>query len=91
MFGSVAVDPEPGRDREFQISTGESTMDIANKLENGNFIVNKYSFYFKTNFKEYLVQPGTYLLNTSMVYDEILAVITDYKNSIVREDEVPTP
>ena len=96
LFGSVSVEAEPGIDVEFQIAKGESTMDVARKLEAGNLIVNKYSFYLKTKFKEYNIYPGTFILNTSMDYDEILDVITDYKNSIVKEEEEgnkeePTP
>ena len=97
LFGSVSVEAEPGIDIEFQIAKGESTMDVARKLEAGNLIVNKYSFYLKTKFKEYNFYPGTFILNTSMDYDEILDVITDYKNSIVdvedgeKEDTKTTP
>ncbi|WP_312369882.1 hypothetical protein [Lachnoclostridium sp.] len=87
LFGSVSVEAEPGIDTEFQIAKGESTMDVARKLEAGNIIVNKYSFYLKTKFKEYNIYPGTFILNTSMDYDEILDVITDYNNSIVKEEE----
>jgi UPF0755 protein len=64
-------------------------MEIAKKLEFNNLIVNKYSFYLKTKFKDYNVFPGTYVLNTSMDYDEILTVITDQKNSIVKQEVVP--
>ncbi len=87
LFGSVSVEAEPGIDIEFQIAKGESTMDVARKLEAGNLIVNKYSFYLKTKFKEYDIYPGIFILNTSMDYDEILDVITDYNNSIVKEEE----
>ncbi|MBE5961566.1 MAG: endolytic transglycosylase MltG [Lachnospiraceae bacterium] len=85
VFGSVAVEAEPGRDVEFQILKGESTMDIANKLEVSKLITDKYSFYTKTKLKEYDIMPGTFILNTSMDYDEILSVITDIKNSIAEE------
>ncbi|ABX42654.1 endolytic transglycosylase MltG [Lachnoclostridium phytofermentans] len=87
LFGSVSVEAEPGIDIEFQIAKGESTMDVARKLEAGNLIVNKYSFYLKTKFKDYNIYPGTFILNTSMDYDEILDVITDYNNSIVKEED----
>lgn len=88
IFGSVAVEPEPGRDVEFQIKKGESTMDVANKLEVSKLVVNKYSFYLKTKFKEYNIMPGTFVLNTSMDYDDILEVITDISNSIAEEEAV---
>lgn len=90
LFGSVAVEAEPGRDIEFQILKGESTMVVANKLEISNLVVDKYSFYVKTKLKEYDIMPGTFILNTSMDYDDILKVITDINNSIAKEETVET-
>lgn len=87
LFGSVPVTEEPGKDYDFLIAKGDSTMQIAEKLEFSNLIVNKYSFYLKTKFKKYNIYPGTYVLNNSMDYDEILDVITDQKNSIVNEGD----
>ena len=88
VFGSVAVDAEPGREKDFQILKGESTMDVANKLEASKLVVNKYSFYLKTKLKEYNIMPGTFVLNSSMDYDEILEIITDINNSIAEEETV---
>ncbi|MDD5935413.1 MAG: endolytic transglycosylase MltG [Clostridiales bacterium] len=89
LFGSVPAAEEPGKDIDFRIESGESTMDIAKKLEFNGLIVNKYSFYLKTKFKSYDIYPGTYVLNTSMDYDDILKEITDQKNSIVKEVAKP--
>jgi UPF0755 protein len=89
LFGSVPASEEPGKDYDFQIAKGDSTMEIANKLEFSNLIANKYSFYLKTKFKAYNIYPGTYVLNSSMNYDEILDVITDQKNSIVKVEADP--
>lgn len=88
VFGSVTVDAEPGREKDFQILKGESTMEIANKLETSKLIVNKYSFYLKTKLKNYDIMPGTFVLNSSMDYDEILEIITDLSNSIAEEKTV---
>lgn len=85
LFGSVSVTSEPGTEIEFTIGKGEATMDIANRLEFNGLIVNKYSFYMKTKIKSYKIYPGTYVLNTSMDYNDILKVITDHSNSIVKE------
>lgn len=88
VFGSMSKEAEPGHDVEVQILKGESTMNIANKLENSNVIIDKYSFYVKTKLKSYDIMPGTFVLNTSMDYDEILEVITDITNSIAKEQTV---
>lgn len=76
IFGQVTVAEEPGRDIEIQISKGESTMNVASKLELNRIIVNKYSFYVKAKLKKHTIMPGTYTLNTSMTYDDIFAIIT---------------
>ncbi len=76
VFGSVARTEEPGTDVPVQIYRGETTMNIATKLETSLVIVDKYSFYVKTKLKNYDIMPGTYILNTSMDYDEILEIIS---------------
>lgn len=76
VFGQVTVSEEPGRDIEIQIKKGESTMNVASKLELNKVIVNKYSFYVKAKLKKYNIMPGTFIVNTSMTYDEIFSIIT---------------
>ena len=88
IFGNVSVDEAPGREREVQIKKGESTMNVATKLENNRMVKNKYAFYLKVKFKEVAIMPGTYLLNSSMTYDEILDEITDISNSLEPEESL---
>jgi len=88
LYGQVAEDKKPGRENIFQIKKGEATMDIASKLKLNKLIVDKYSFYFKAKLKNYTIMPGTYILNSSMTYDDIFDIITDYSASIVQEDGV---
>lgn len=90
IFGNVAVDEAPGRDREIQIKKGESTMDVSTKLELNRLVKDKNAFYLKAKFKEVSIMPGTYLLNSSMTYDEILDVITDISNSLEPEEALET-
>ena len=87
IYGPVSLDPAPGREVVFQIKKGDSKMDIATKLETYRVIENKYSFYLKTKLQEYVIMPGSYVINSAMDYDEILAVITDYSQSIVKDEE----
>jgi len=94
IFGDVSVEEEPGRDVKIVILKGESTMNIATKLETNKLIYDKYSFYLKVqlgNFgadddkKKYEIMGGTYILNTSMNYNEILETITDATKSLEHE------
>ena len=45
IFGDVSVEEEPGRDVKIQILKGESTMNVATKLETNKLIPDKYSFF----------------------------------------------
>ena len=88
VFGDVAVDEAPGRDVKVTIMKGESTMNIASKLENQKLIKDKNAFYLKVKLKDSEIMPGTFVLNTSMTVNDILKVITDYDQSIEAETTV---
>ncbi len=88
LFGNVSVEAAPGRDVKVTILKGESSMNIASKLEDAKLVTNKYSFYVKLKLKDYEIMPGTFILNTSMTYNDILAIITDYSKSIDAETTV---
>ena len=47
VFGDVAIEEAPGTEIEVTILKGETTMNVASKLELNKVIVNKYSFYLK--------------------------------------------
>lgn len=76
IFGNKGVAAENARDVQITISKGEATMNVARKLEQQKVIDNRYSFYLNAKLKERTVMPGTYIISTSMNYDEIFAVIT---------------
>ncbi len=87
VFGSVAKTEAPGTDVTVRIYSGESTLNIATKLETSLLIVDKYSFLVKTKLKKYNIMPGVYVLNTSMDYNDILDIITDESKSIADAQE----
>ena len=80
------MDAEPGINAEITIKDGASTMEVASALEMNRLIPNRYSFYLKVQLMGHKILAGTYILNTSMTYDEILDQITNYANSIVQEE-----
>lgn len=91
IFGNVSVTDAPGTDIDFTIGDSESTMSVATKLEYNKLVVNKYSFYIRAQLSASgegsPILPGTYELNTSMNYDEILSVITDYGQNTSQDEE----
>ncbi len=88
VFGDEPAGTGEGKPVKVQILKGESSMNIASKLEDAKIIPDKYSFYLKLKLKDYEIMPGTYELNTSMTYNEILDVITTYSNSVDEEKSV---
>lgn len=87
LYGPVSMDVAPGTDIIIEIQKGDSTMDVASKLEVKAAIMNKYAFYLRTKLEKSTIMPGTYAINTAMTYKEILAVITDYSASLVKDGE----
>lgn len=87
LYGPVVVDANAQEDIYIKINKGDSTMDVAAKLELNRLIVNKYAFFLKTKLQDQTILAGTYKLNASMTYKEILEVVTDYKNSEVQVEE----
>lgn len=76
IYGAVAVDEEPGIERVVEIQKGESTMNIASKLELNKLVKNKYSFYLRAKLSDSVILPGTYTLNSAMPYNDIFNIIT---------------
>ncbi len=80
IFGRVTVDQAPGTDMAFEIDSGEGTMELATDLESKGIIADKYTFYVRAKLStgsRKPILPGTYKLNTSMTYDDIISVITN--------------
>lgn len=75
IFGSVSMDTI-GMNVTIQIEEDEPEMNVASKLELNKVIPDKYSFYFKMKLSKAELQAGEFVVNTSMDYDEILAVLT---------------
>ncbi|MCR5829146.1 MAG: hypothetical protein K6F93_02200 [Lachnospiraceae bacterium] len=88
VFGEEPMTTGKGRDVKVTILKGESTMNIASKLEDAKIIPDKYSFYLKLKLNEYEIMPGTFVLNTSMNYNEILEIISSYSQSVDKEQSV---
>ncbi len=89
LFGNVTMaDYEHGEEKEIFIEAGDSTRDIAKRLEREGLIVNELSFYVKVKINKYNIIPGTYKLRTSMNYNEILDVISISTEKFDDEEEL---
>ena len=75
VFGDVVADPPPGQDRTFLIEEADDSLTIAKNLEQTGIVPNAYSFYIRlrlTQNEKNIIVAGSYELNTSMTYEEIL-------------------
>lgn len=82
IYGNVSVEAAPGHTVNIVIEDGETTMNVASKLEMNNVIENKYTFYIRTKLSGKSIFPGTYQVNSSMNYQQILDVIADYDTAL---------
>lgn len=78
VFGEVIAEPPPGQNRTFVIAEADDAMAISKNLEREGIISNAYSFYIRLRFfqsNKHIIMAGSYDLNTSMTYEEILQKI----------------
>lgn len=87
VYGNVSVESAPGHTVNIVIEDSESTMNVASKLELNGVIQNKYTFYLRTKLSGKTIFPGTYQVNSSMNYEQILDVIADYETALDNKEE----
>lgn len=78
VFGDVMAEPPPGVNKTFVIEEADNSMTIAKKLEQAGIVHNAYSFYIRLRLSQSdksIIVAGSYELNTSMTYKEILEKI----------------
>lgn len=77
IFTEEPMTPQPGRDVAITISQGDSTMDVAESLEEKGLIRDAKLFYVqkKCSVFDGDIKPGFYTLNTSMTADEMFELI----------------
>ena len=77
VFGDVMAEP-PGENRTFEIAEADDALTIAKNLERDGIVSNAYSFYIRLRLSssdKTVIMAGSYELNTSMTYKEILEKI----------------
>lgn len=87
VFGNVSVEAAPGRNVEVKI-VNTNSKKVAALLKEKNVIVNEYSFLLREKLsltKSYQIEPGIYVLNTSMSYEQILNTLTNTETEEVED------
>lgn len=76
IYGEVTVSEAPGKTKKIDIKEGMSAMQVADKLDDNNLIVNKYSFLVKFKLSEAIIKPGEYEISNSDNYTSIINKIS---------------
>lgn len=75
VFGSQVVDSAPGRSITITVNEEDTMQDVAETLEQQEIIINRVSFTVRAVLTKKKVSPGTYTVNSSQSYAEILDVL----------------
>lgn len=77
VFNETPVAVEPGKDITVSITEGKSYWDIANILKDKGLVRDAKLAYAQIWASEYreTMKPGSYVLNTSMTTEEMMAVM----------------
>lgn len=78
ILGETMADLPPGKDCNFTVEKGKTEYEVADALAEQGLIKDKYTFYLRMKLeksKDSFLNSGTYTLNSSMTYEEILNVI----------------
>lgn len=75
VFGEVMAEAPPGSERTFVIREADDALTVSKNLEREGVVANAYSFFIRLKLSmsdRSILAAGTYKLNTSMTYEEIL-------------------
>lgn len=74
-LGETMAELPPGQDKEFVVSPGDSDFQVAENLEEQGLVKGRFTFYLRIKLEKrenVTIQPGTFTLNSSMTYEEII-------------------
>lgn len=74
-LGETMAELPPGQDKQFVVLPGESDFRVAEHLEEQGLVKGRFTFYVRTKLEKrenVMIQTGTYTLNSSMTYEEII-------------------
>ena len=83
IFQEPPMTASPGVDIQVDITMGKTALEIGEVLEQHGLVRDKYIFYVQnllSNYKDEL-QPGSYMLNTSMTSQEMMEIMAESANT----------
>lgn len=84
VLGDTMAELPPGQDKEFVVSPQDTDFQVAQNLEEQGLIKGRYTFYIRSKLEERehaSIQAGTFTLNSSMTYEEIISELSRGKTT----------
>lgn len=75
VFGNQVVDSAPGRNITITVNDKDTIRDVAETLEQQEIIIDQTSFVVRAILTEKEIHSGTYTVNSSQSYAEILEIL----------------
>ena len=75
VFGSQVVDSAPGKSITIKVDKEDTMQDVAKTLEQQEIIINQASFVVRAILTKKEIHPGTYTVNSSQSYAEMLGIL----------------
>lgn len=93
IFQETPVSAAPGIDMQVEITVGKSPLQIGEILEDKGLIRDSKLFYIQYLLSKYKdeLQAGSYVLNTSMTMEEMMAVMAAGDPEVTQPDASATP
>lgn len=93
IFQETPVSAVPGTDMRVEITVGKSALQIGEILEQKGLIRDAKLFYIQNLLSKYKdkLQAGSYVLNTSMTMEEMMAVMSAGEPENAQSDESGNP
>lgn len=89
IFGEEPVSLPPGEDITVAVLEGFSVREVGEMLEDKGLIRDAKLFTIQEKLSDYtgMIQPGAYVLNTSMTVEEMIGVMADGKEASAGDED----
>lgn len=85
VFGEPVVSEYATEEVRVEIKPGDGGRDIAKKLKDKGLINSELAVVIKARLGGASVKPGTYVLKASMSADDMIEIMSDETNSVVKQ------
>lgn len=85
VFGEPVASEYSDNEVRITIESGDGSSAVAKKLKEAGIIDNEAAFTLKAALSSAHLMPGTYVVKASMSADEIIALMSDAENSVVKQ------